>query len=203
MNIEDLTGAALPLTDDDVRAACGVLKVSAAHVCAVMEIESNGRGFHPETHRPVILFEPHIFSRETGGRFDAGFPDLSYPKWGAKPYLATQRQRYEQLQRALQLDVAAAIKSASWGLFQIMGFNAAAAGFPNVQDFARAMAHGEGEQLLAFARFVASRPETLAALQVGDWAGFARRYNGPGYAQHGYDQKLKAAYQRHLAARAA
>ncbi|MFZ3005842.1 MAG: N-acetylmuramidase family protein [Phenylobacterium sp.] len=203
MKIEDLTGAALPLTDADVRAACDVLRVSPAHVRAVMEIESNGRGFHPETRRPVILFEPHIFSRETGGRFDAGFPDLSYPKWGAKPYVATQRQRYEQLQRAMELDLNAAIRSASWGLFQIMGFNAPASGFPNVQDFARAMAHGEGEQLLAFARFVASRAEMLAALQKGDWAGFARRYNGPGFAQHGYDQKLKAAFQRHLGDRAA
>lgn len=32
-----------------------------------------------------------------------------------------------------------------------------------------------------------------------DWAGFARRYNAPAYAENKYDQKLKAAYEKHRA----
>lgn len=200
MKAADLVGAALPLTDDDVRAAAKLLGVSTAHVRAVMDVESNGRGFHPETRRPVILFEPHIFSRRTAGRFDASHPEISYGKWGDKPYPATQRQRYDQLVAAMALDEGAALQSASWGLFQIMGFNGGAAGFVTPQDFVRAMAAGEGEQLLAFARFVGSQAEMADALRRSDWAGFARRYNGPGFAQHGYDQKLKAAFQRRLAA---
>jgi hypothetical protein len=32
-------------------------------------------------------------------------------------------------------------------------------------------------------------------LKEHDWAGFARKYNGPGYAENAYDQKLKNAYE--------
>lgn len=31
----------------------------------------------------------------------------------------------------------------------------------------------------------------LKNLKEHDWAGFARKYNGPGYAENAYDQKLK------------
>ena len=34
----------------------------------------------------------------------------------------------------------------------------------------------------------------LAALQKKDWKAFARLYNGPAYAQNGYDEKLSTAY---------
>lgn len=34
----------------------------------------------------------------------------------------------------------------------------------------------------------------LAALQKKDWKTFARLYNGPAYAQNGYDEKLSKAY---------
>ena len=37
-------------------------------------------------------------------------------------------------------------------------------------------------------------------LAAHDWAGFARGYNGPGYAQNAYDTKLAAAYRKWLAA---
>ena len=35
----------------------------------------------------------------------------------------------------------------------------------------------------------------LKELKEKDWAGFARKYNGPGYAQNAYDQKLRNAYE--------
>jgi len=37
------------------------------------------------------------------------------------------------------------------------------------------------------------------ALRKKDWATFARRYNGPGYAKNSYDTKLKSAYDRFAA----
>lgn len=200
MRIEDLTGPATPVADADVRAAASVLGVSKAVIQAVMAVESNGRGFHPESKRPVILFEPHIFHRETQGRFSASHPAVSYAEWGEHPYPATQGQRYAQLGEAMRLDETAALKSASWGLFQIMGFNFGQAGFDTVQGYVAAMVRGEGDQLLAFARFVGANPEMAGALRRCDWAGFARRYNGKSYARHGYDQKLKAAYARAVAA---
>lgn len=196
MKLEDFTGPALPVTDDDVRAVAGLLGVTVAKVRAVREVESNGRGVHPETRRPTILFEPHVFHRETKGRFSGSHPDLSYPKWGEKPYPATQAQRYAQLVAAMALDETAALRSASWGGYQVMGFNHRACGFDTVQAFVREMVRGDRGQLLAFAAFVKANPAMLAALRAGDWSAFARLYNGPAYAQHAYDQKLKAAHGR-------
>lgn len=199
MNIDDLTGRGLALTDDDVLRAAKILGVSAAKIRTVMAVESNGRGFHPETRRAVILFEPHIFSKLTAGRFDSQAPTISYKKWRTLPYPASQGQRWEQLAAAMALQPTAAIEATSWGLFQLMGFNAKACGFDTPEAFARAMADSEGEQLAAFARFVDGQPAMRAALVSADWAGFARAYNGPSYAQNGYDQKLKAAFARFTA----
>lgn len=200
MKIEELAGAATPLRNEDLRATAARLKVSVAHVQTVRQVESSGVGFDPSTRRPIILFEPHIFHRRTSGKFDKDFPDISYPERGALPYPKGQAERYAQLARAMALDEVAALESASWGMFQIMGFNAKPAGYATVQGFARAMARSEGEQLSAFAMFIASQPAMLDALRGSDWAGFARIYNGPGYAKGGYDKKLQAAFQRFKAA---
>lgn len=194
MKLADFTGPALPVTDDDVRSAASVLNVSPRHVRAVMAVESRGRGVHPDTKRPIILFEPHIFARETKGRFNQTHPDISYSAWGSKPYPASQGQRYDQLMAAIALDETAALRSASYGLFQIMGFNHRACGHASVQSFVRDMVQGDRAQLRNFALFILANHEMHAALRASDWAGFARRYNGPGFAQHGYDQKLKAAF---------
>jgi hypothetical protein len=195
----DITGPATPLGPQDIPRAATILGVSAAKIGAVMDVESRGRGFHPETQRPIILFEPHVFSRLTDHKFDAAHPDLSYPEWGTLPYPATQGQRYAQLQAAMDLASSAALGSASWGMFQIMGFNSAAAGFESVESMVRAMCQSEGEHLAAFARFIGGNPVMLKALRAGDWAGFARAYNGKSFAQHGYDQKLKSAFARRSA----
>ena len=34
-------------------------------------------------------------------------------------------------------------------------------------------------------------------LRNKDWAGFAKRYNGPSYAENQYDKKLEKAYHKH------
>ena len=44
----------------------------------VIRIESAGAGFGADG-RPLILFEPTVFSRLTGGRFDASNPLVSQP----------------------------------------------------------------------------------------------------------------------------
>ncbi|USQ97225.1 N-acetylmuramidase family protein [Caulobacter sp. RL271] len=196
MKIADFAGPALPVTDDDVCAVAKILNVTMRHVRAVMAVESNGRGVHPDTRRPIILFEPHVFSRETKGVFDASHPDISYPDFGARDYPSSQIQRYNQLERAMALNETAALRSASYGLFQVMGFNHRACGHATVQGFVADMIKGERFQLTAFAMFIIANPPMHAALRASDWAGFARLYNGKSYAKHAYDQKLKAAYAR-------
>lgn len=188
-----------PLTPEDFAEAAQALGCDVAAIRSVYEVESRGRGFGPDG-RPLILFEPHVFSRLTGHRFDDSHGGVSYRAWGDKPYPAgseaeRHRANWDRLTYAARLDHAAAHQACSWGAPQIMGFNHALCGFGTVEALVAAMSAGEREQLMAFVAFVkGSGLET--ELREGRWEDFARRYNGPAYARHGYHTKLAAAYGR-------
>lgn len=181
------------LIDQDFVDAAGHLSCTVADVHTVDAVESSGRGFGDDG-RPIILFEPHVFSRLTNRRFDAGYGGVSYPKWGAKPYPVGQKARWDQLLYAAKLDHAAAYKSASYGRFQVMGFNHAACNYPTVDAFVAAMARGEREHLMAFVQFVLTN-RLDDELREHRWDDFATRYNGPGQAAI-YAAKLEAAHQK-------
>lgn len=187
-----LTGPRDRLTPAEIAAIAAELGLTPAHVGAVYDVESNGRGFGVDG-LPIILFERHWFARLTSGRFSASHPDISNPKAGGYP--ETQAERWNQLCRAAALDPNAALQSASYGLFQIMGFNHAAAGQATPWAFAREMAAGEGAQLRAFGAFIRSKG-LVDELKDKRWAAFARAYNGPAYERNAYDAKLAAAYAR-------
>jgi N-acetylmuramidase len=147
--------------------------------------------------RPKILFEAHVFGRLTRHRWDEAHPNVSSPSWNRALYGADGARQYDRLAEAVALDRAAALQSASWGMFQILGLNYADSGFGSVEDFVTAMCTGEGAQLEAFAAFC--RHNGLdRALRARDWTRFALGYNGPGEAENDYDGKLAAAY-RHRA----
>ncbi len=182
------------LVEDDFIRVAEQLGCSVAAIKAVTEVESRGGGFDPEEF-PKTLFEGHWFHKLTNGEFADSYPSLSYPKWTRQHYGKTWDQEKVRLQEACQLDREAALKSASWGMFQIMGFNHEACGFPDVQSFVNAMCESEGHQLEAFANFIVAN--NLAKYLINrDWAGFARRYNGPAFAENRYDVKLAAAYKK-------
>ena len=192
---EALRGQAHPLTEASIAGVAGDLGLSPAHVGAVYDVESRGRGFDLVTGLPIILFEPHVFSRLTGRLFDRTHPTISYRAWGARPYPKTQVERWDQMLAAMALDPDAALSSASWGLFQIMGFNHIACGHASVWLFARAMGRSEVAQLDAFGAYLESQG-LVSLLKAQNWAGFARRYNGPGYAKNAYDAKLATAFKK-------
>lgn len=180
------------LTEADFQRAAATLGVDVASIKAVTEVEAPRGGFYADGS-PTILFERHIFSRETGGRYDRTHPAISNRSPGG--YGASSAQ-HGRLTQAVALDRTAALRSASWGKFQIMGFNHTAAGFPTVQAFVNAMYQSEGAQLDAFVNFIRSNPGMHNALRQKNWATFARLYNGPNYAINDYDTKLAAAYKR-------
>lgn len=181
------------LTDADYAEAARLLGCDAAAIRAVAEVESAGSAFYADGY-PVILFERHIFSRLTGGRFDSSHPTISNPKPGGYGRAgANQRRRFSA---AFNLDADAAMQATSWGRFQILGINYRRAGFKSVGEFVDAMKRSEREQLLAFVRFILSSPTLTTALRKHDWAAFAREYNGPAYKKNRYDIKLADAYQR-------
>ena len=188
----DFTGKALPLTDGDVRTIAGYLGCEIAAVRAVLQVEAAGKGFDSKG-RPKMLFEPHIFYRELGpgpARDRAVREGLAYAKWKAGSY---PKDSYPRLTKAMAIDPTAALRSASWNLGQVMGFNHKAAGFDTVAAFVEAMKHSEGAGLYAMARFIVSNG-LQRHLRAGNWSSFAKGYNGAGYAKHGYHTKLANAY---------
>lgn len=186
---------AAAITDADIALAAEELGVSPAHIRMVRTVESGGKSFD-DRGRPVILFEPHIFHRRTDGRWTPS--DFSYSAWGARPYPKGFDARWNQLAQAAEKDEAAALESASWGLFQIMGYHWKALGFASVQAFAADMARSEAAHLDAVVRFIRVNGLTAALQQckAGDpdsCRAFARGYNGGGYARNSYHIKMARA----------
>jgi hypothetical protein len=199
----DFIERARPLTRAGQGAVLEVLGLSsgdAAYLWTVIEVETagvtQGYGFRAD-RRPQMLFERHKFREFTGGHFDAEAPGISGPP-GAYGSTASQ---YDRLDRALALcereglGAEPALRSASWGLGQIMGFNHRAAGFDSASSMVDAMVTGEDAQLRGMAGFLEANRMT-PLLRQQDWAGFARRYNGPGYWRNRYDVKLAEQYTR-------
>lgn len=192
---------AVPLTANiDFGEAAKVLNVEEAAIRAVHQVESGGRnGFLPDG-RPIILFEGHIFwgqLRKFGidpDKYVRSNEDILFPKWNRQFYKGGAAE-HDRLKRAMSIDRQAALSSASWGMFQIMGFNYKLCGYSSVEEYVAAMESSQHSQFMAFVSFLqATGMDT--PLRKLDWAAFARQYNGPGYAQNNYDKKLAEAYHK-------
>lgn len=188
-------GPASKMSAGAFRQAADILTVTEAHVRAVSSVEALGSGYLA-SGRPKILFEAHKFSAATGRKYDGSHPNISSRKWNKLLYGAGGEHQYARLAIALKLNETAALASASWGAFQILGSNFEAAGYPSVQAFVYASCQSEDEQLFGFCSFVKSNSGMHRALKAKDWATFARLYNGPGYKQNAYDTKLATAFRK-------
>ena len=188
------------LSDTDFQNAAKQLGngISANLIKAFATVESGGRsGFGP-ARLPVIAFEGHIFQRLTKHKYDQTHPLLSYkyvrkagPQWQVNN--KDQTKAWETMATAFGLDQDAALQSASWGMFQMMGFNFADCDHANVFDFVAAMKLNAGKQLDGFLGFCAKRPAFIKAAKNKDYVGMATSYNGADYGD--YDVRIKKAYE--------
>lgn len=206
----------LELTRQDFADAAAALGCSVAQIRAVFEVEASGAGWFKDmradilardgpggfldgANLPKILFEAHIFDRETGGRFRASHPNLSAARWNKALYVGGQGE-YVRLDQAMALDRTAALRSASWGAPQIMGFNHKLAGFETVEDFVAAMKSGIRAHLMAFVAFVKNSGLAPALRQVtglhASARPFARGYNGAAYEANEYHVKIARAFAK-------
>lgn len=213
-------GAGVPqvgLAAEDFRRAADRLGCTVAQIRAVDEVESGGGwftdvraaildldgpgGFIAGPHLPKILFEAHIFDRQTKGRFRGSHPNLSSASWNRALYVGGQGE-WERLHRAMALDRTAALMSASVGRYQIMGFNHVAAGYADVEAYWEAMKESEAKHLEAFVSFIRHNRLTDELRRVSnvhaDCIPFARAYNGAGYASHnpGYHVRIARAHKK-------
>jgi len=187
------------LSEKDITDVARQLEIEIAALKAVNEVESMGVGF--VAGKPKILFEGHIFWKRLVVHglnpvdFLQGNGDILYKKWTSRYYKGGLAE-YERLDNAMIIDETSALESASWGLFQIMGFHYKSLGYKTVQSFVKKMEKNEREQLIAFASFVKFH-KLDKYLRDHNWAQFARKYNGPGYKKNKYDSKLARAYSRY------
>ncbi|MBA6043583.1 N-acetylmuramidase family protein [Pseudomonas lactis] len=197
------------LRNNDLVTAAERLGVPLASIYAVNEVESRGKGFL-DNGKPVILYERHIMYRQLAtprnagddpaelkrhaGQLAVATPALVNPKRGG--YIGGTAE-HQRLAMARLIDDTAALESASWGAFQIMGFHWKRLGYASVQEFVAAMSAGESQQFDAFTRFIETDPALHKALKARKWAEFAKLYNGPDYLRNLYDTKLQRAYERH------
>jgi len=196
-----LAGADLSrlLKQKDLQQAAERLGVPLASILAVNQVESRGEGFLANG-RPVILFERHVmFARLQANGMTEAEADAQAAKYPALVNRLTGgyaggTAEHQRLAQAKQIHTASALESASWGLFQIMGYHWERLGYLDAQHFADTMALSEAAQLDAFVCFIETDPALHKALKARNWKAFAKLYNGPAYAKNLYDVKLARAY---------
>ncbi len=185
------------ITEQQYRDAATSLGVTVAHIKAFAEVESRGEGFLPDG-RPKILFERHIFYRRLSEAKSASyadsiarqFPDICNKSTGG--YIGGSAE-HDRLAKAVAIDRGIALESASWGTFQIMGFNWQTCGYTGIQPFVNA-AYSPDRQLELLSGFLKGNPAIITAMKQKNWTRVAELYNGP--SQKGYDTKLAAAYKK-------
>jgi hypothetical protein len=191
----EFRGPAKRIDDLDLPRIGHMIGLGEDEVHAILDVEAAGSGFDSKG-RPKMLFEPHIFYRELAKdpakRAQAVSQGLAYEGWRPGSYPSDS---YPKLLKAMAIDETAALRSASWGLGQILGNNHQAAGYPTVQAMVKDFVNDEEKHLEAMIRFIKSK-KLDDELRNHEWAAFARGYNGALYASHGYHIKLKNAYDR-------
>lgn len=207
------------LSDMDIRIALEELKdrdkieLSLPVIKAIVTVESAGRG-HLKDGRAKILFEGHklwqwLEKENIDPKLSVkGNEDILYQKWTKAHYKGGARE-YERLEKARKLNPKAAVYSASWGLFQILGENLTGfikgRKYKDHEEFEAKQHESEYFHFLDFLEFIKTKKVRGKALidyvsekNNGnyDWESFAYGYNGSGYKQNKYDTRMKAAYEK-------
>lgn len=174
---------------DDIQIA--VLAAKAGYdysaLKAIIDVESGGIGFAPDTGKIIIQFEPAWFKRKS--------PYTPSGKWSLN---GVERQHGEWIafNDAFRLNPQAAMESTSIGMMQVMGFHYKLLGFKTVGemwDYARI---SEANQVELAIRFIKSNPKLDRAVKNKDWTTVAFYYNGAGYKKFNYDHRLLQAWQK-------
>lgn len=169
------------ITTKDKLELAGKFGIEYKVLCAVLKVESAGRGFSKDG-KIKIQFEPYHFRKHTNIRIENG--------------VQNQKIEYEAYFKAVNINEEAAMLSTSWGLGQVMGFNHKRAGHKTVQEMVLIFNSSEYYQLEGMLNFIKSNKKMFAALLNRKWDIFAYYYNGKYYKRFNYDEKLEKAYNQ-------
>ncbi len=187
------------ITDKKIQEVATKLNIDPLIIKVVAEVESSGDGFLV-SKEPKILFEPHIFWKNLQKRginpnlYTKGNEDILYEKWKNKPYGKISEQ-HTRLTKAISINREAALESASWGKFQVLGQNWFNLGYRSIQEFINEAYRDEDAHLEMFIRFI-EKNDLTRFLRKLDWSSFAKGYNGPGYKVNKYDVKMDTLYKK-------
>lgn len=171
------------------------LGVEVAILKAIHKVESSGVSYLPQGY-PALLFEAHIFYRELKAlginpdSLMADHPGIISKTWRKDLYKGGIGE-VSRVNEAYLISPKAALRSTSWGAFQICGFNSPG----SVYEFYRKMWDSEAGQLDLLVSYLVSSG-IVPFMKSLNFEEIARRYNGPGYASQGYHVKLKNAYDQ-------
>jgi hypothetical protein len=189
------------LNENDFIKASNKLQIETNVIKTVTTVEALQFGFY-NNGLPVMLFERHHFYKQLcaakgvdfANKAAIDFPDICNPSPGG---YQGGKHELDRLDRAKSIDETSALLSASYGLFQIMGFNYAQAGYKSVKEYYEAICISEQNQLDAFVNYLMldKTKSLLNSLKKKDFTAFAKEYNGPAYAKNNYDTKMMKAYQ--------
>lgn len=208
------------VTDKAFTQAAKSLGVPESYVRAIAEVETSGDSFL-KSGSMKILFERHWFHRKLGEALKksevrkhiASFLNVQEPVSRDAPaiLLSLVEKQYRsicstirgsylggeaewgRLNLAMDINIEAACMSASYGGYQLMGFNHAACGYKTAKDMMLALAKSESTQFLAMISFIKANRGMHEALRLGNWTRFAELYNGPAYTENAYNTKLAKA----------
>lgn len=190
------------LTEEDFIDVARRLGIEVAAVKAVVEIEAGkDMGGFVEPGMPIINFDLTQFNRlAVKHKINLAKYRKShavvFARPNAKAYGGHQYAQHARLASASTIDRKTAVYATYWGMFQIGGENWKLCGTDSYEDFVDRMSRSERDQLEMFAVFIEKCGYTKY-LKNHDWAGFARRYNGPGYRRYNYDTRMAQAYSRY------
>lgn len=185
---------------ETIKKVAEVNSINPSALCAVVEIESNGKPFEDDGVTPCFLFERHIFYRELSklkpqklqSAIDGG---LAIPKWSRTTQYKDQggsKGRLALLIRARFVDEECANRSCSWGLGQTMGFLCKELGYPTATLMVKDMSSVD-VQLQCMVKEIKNK-NLIEALNTQDWPKFAKGYNGAAYKQNQYDTRLAKSF---------
>lgn len=180
----------------DFANAANIVDCAPWNLKAFYQVESRGQAFDARG-RLIMAYEPHVVDKETKGTLrsmrvpvlwknrEIEVP-LSYPKWRRNPkgmaefhhYDLDHDSKWQLLVSAYRLHPAA-IRGASYGAFQIMGYWSERLGYGSTINFIKDQYEGEKNQLAAAIRYL-RMVDAFDDLRRGNWGALTRKYNGSG-----------------------
>lgn len=195
-------GKGTEIPDDLYESEAERLGIDKAMIMAIAKQESKRDSFWEEG-QATILFERHKMwkyleidagkTKEERLELQEEYPNIVNSTAGG---YGKYSEQYEKLEIAKEIHYRSAIKSCSWGKFQVMGFNYAVA-FSTPEEMEEAVNTCEIQQFVFFIGFLENTSGIIDAMKEKQWEKIATLYNGSNWKNQNpnYANNIKKYYE--------